>query len=145
MVPTWSKHDPDMVSKSKPSIDMYFRSCWLSLVNFLALAGLEVKHGPNMTLILDQKRHSTDMCLRSCWLNHKIFRVLSCLEVEIGQQGPCMVQTWHWDGPRKRRWTWYYGSTKTVLKSLENIRDLPDMKLKLGQTWSKHGQSMALT
>ena len=45
MVPTWSKHGPDMVLESRHSVDIGLRQCRLSLENFSALAGLEVKLG----------------------------------------------------------------------------------------------------
>ena len=62
MVPTWSKHGPDMVLMSRHSVDIGLRPCLLSLENFSALAGLEVKlgqkwslHGPNMALKWSQR------------------------------------------------------------------------------------------
>ena len=45
MVPIWSKHGPDMVPKSRHSIDMFLRPYLTSLENFRALAALEVKLG----------------------------------------------------------------------------------------------------
>ena len=45
MAPTWSKHGPDMVLKSRHSVDIGLRPCLLSLEKFSALAGLEVKLG----------------------------------------------------------------------------------------------------
>ena len=55
---TWSPHGPDMVLKSRHSVEIGLRPCLLSLENFSALAGLKVRlgqtwslHGPNMALI----------------------------------------------------------------------------------------------
>ena len=55
MVPIRSKHEPDMVPKSRHFMDMDFGQCLLSLEKIRALAGLEVKmgktlsqHGPDM-------------------------------------------------------------------------------------------------
>ena len=45
MVPTWSKHGPDMVPKSVHSMNIGLRPFLLSLQNFRALADLEVKLG----------------------------------------------------------------------------------------------------
>ena len=57
MVLTLSKHGPNMVPKSRHSMNMDLKPCQLSLKNFRALAGLEVelgktwsKHGSNMAL-----------------------------------------------------------------------------------------------
>ena len=62
MVPTYSKHGPDMVIMSTHSVDIGLRPCLLSLENFSVLAGLEVRlgqtwsqHGPNMALTWSQK------------------------------------------------------------------------------------------
>ena len=58
MVQTQSKQGPDMVPKSRHSIEMVLRPFGFSVEHFSALAGLEVKlsqtwspHGPNMALI----------------------------------------------------------------------------------------------
>ena len=42
-------------------------------------------------------------------------------------------------------WKWFCEPTKSVLKSLKNIRAIASLRLHLGQTWSQHGPSMALT
>ena len=62
MVPTWSKHGPDLVLMSRHSVDIGLGPSLLSLENFSALAGLEVRlgqtwsrHGPNMALTWSQK------------------------------------------------------------------------------------------
>ena len=74
MVPTWSKHGPDMVLMSRHSVDISLRPCLLSVENFSALACLEVKlsqtwtpYGPNMVLTWSLKsRHSVDIGFRPC-------------------------------------------------------------------------------
>ena len=58
IVPSWSQHGPDMVPKSRHSIEMLLRPYLPSLENFRALAGLKgklgqtwfkiVQNGPNM-------------------------------------------------------------------------------------------------
>ena len=55
MVQTWSKHGPDLVSKSRHSMNMGLKPCQLRVENFRALAGLEAElgktwsqHGPIM-------------------------------------------------------------------------------------------------
>ena len=68
MVQTLSKHSPEMVLKSKHSIDMGLKASWLSLENFRALAGPEVhigqtesQQGSNMALAWLQKVDYIDM------------------------------------------------------------------------------------
>ena len=45
MEPTWSKHGPDLVPKSRHSIEMFLRPYLPSVENFRALAGSKVKLG----------------------------------------------------------------------------------------------------
>ena len=76
MVPTWSKHGPDLVLMSRHSVDIGLGPSLLSLENFSALAGLKVrlgqtwsKHGPDMVLM---SRHSVDIGLRPFYSDLKI-------------------------------------------------------------------------
>ena len=88
---------------------MGLRQFRLSVENFSALAGLEVKlgqtwskHGPDM---VPKNRHSMEMGLRPFRFSAENFSVLAGLEVKLGQtwsqHGPDMVlkSRLHRDGP----------------------------------------------
>ena len=58
MVPTWSIFGPDIVLKSRHSVDIGLRPFRLILENISTVAGLDIRlgqtwslHGPNMALI----------------------------------------------------------------------------------------------
>ena len=57
------------------------------------------------------------------------------------QHGPNMALAW---SKKEMPQLWFYGPTRSVLKSLKNVRALAGLKVNIGQTWSQHGPSMTL-
>ena len=152
MVPTCSKYSPDVVLKSRHSVDLGHRPNWLSLENCSALSGLEVKlgqiwsqHGPDMVL---KSKNSVDIGLRSCWLSLNNCKALSGLEVKLGQ-------TWSQDGLNKALtlsqkiqnykvlFCWSFKCLQSKFDTLQTSRSKDTVEIV--KTWPFYGSNMGLT
>ena len=66
------------------------------------------------------------------------------MEVKLGSTGPNTVQTWYKHGPSMvpMKGVAMDMSLGLIQLSLENFIILASLKVKLGNTWPKHGQNM---